>query len=257
VLTRARPSLLRGRWLAGHVVALVVFVTFVSLGFWQLDRNQQKHDKDDAARAAFAAPAPDVVDVGDDVQAGTRASATGTYDPAGDVLLRNRVRDGRGGYDVLTPLRLADGTGVLVDRGWVSREAVNRGARSFTPPGGEVTVRGPVAGSRPLQPDDQVETIHEWLVLPRVDIARVAREVGADLRPVWITAQVQEPAPGPGAPALPEPEPSDRVNHMQYALQWFAFAAIAAVGWPIVLWRVATRSGPRGASTHRVGAGTR
>ena len=50
------------------------------------------------------------------------------------MLLRNRVRDGEGGYDVLTPLVLDDGTAVVVDRGWVPRNDVDRNADSLAPP---------------------------------------------------------------------------------------------------------------------------
>ena len=45
------------------------------------------------------------------------------------MLLRNRVRDGEGGYDVLTPLRLDDGTAVVIDRGWVARNVAETGSR--------------------------------------------------------------------------------------------------------------------------------
>ena len=82
---------------------------------------------------------------------------SGTYDAAGEVLLRNRVRSGEGGYDVLTPLRLEDGTAVVVDRGWVARNDVDTGRASLAPPTGTVTVRGPIAEPRPLQADDTVD----------------------------------------------------------------------------------------------------
>ena len=42
------------------------------------------------------------------------------------VLLRNRVRNGKDGYDVLTPLLLEQGTGVVVDRGWVAVNPVEK-----------------------------------------------------------------------------------------------------------------------------------
>jgi cytochrome oxidase assembly protein ShyY1 len=43
---------------------------------------------------------------------------------------------------------------------------------------------------------------------------------------------------------LPEPPPSDDVNHLEYAFQWFAFALIPLVGWPIVLWRISRKPTP-------------
>ncbi|HWS44711.1 MAG TPA: SURF1 family cytochrome oxidase biogenesis protein, partial [Acidimicrobiia bacterium] len=79
------------------------------------------------------------------------------------------------------------------------------------------------------------------LSLPRVDLARIGRELPYRLRNVWILAQYQQPTPGAGDPALPQPPSPDQVNHMQYAIEWFAFALIPLIGWPIVLWRVARR----------------
>ena len=61
---------------------------------------------------------------------------------------------------------------------------------------------------------------------------------------VYINAQYQKPPPVDGLPALPTPPPSDDVNHLQYAFQWFAFALIPLVGWPIVLYRVSRRRQP-------------
>lgn len=215
---------------------LVTSASFVMLGFWQLGRHHDKQEARDEATAAYAAPAPDLLG-GNAVEADTRVSVTGTYDATGEVLLRNRVRDGDGGYDVLTPMRLADGSGVLVDRGWVSRAAVRRGLDDTAPPNGTVTVRGTVHDSRPLEAADPVEQQDGRTTLPRVDLDVIGEPLTYDLRDVWITAQWQHPAPAAGDPTLPDPPESDDVNHLSYAFQWFAFATIPLIGWPIVLRR--------------------
>lgn len=237
--------LLRPRWIAGHLLVAVLVALFVALGLWQLRRDDEKHDKDEAARAQYAAAAPSFERLEPPIEPGTRVEATGTYDPAGEVLLRGRVRDGESGFDVLTPLRLDDGTAVLVDRGWLSRAGVERRLEAAAPPTGPVTVRGPIAETRELQPQEAVEQRGGHDVYPRVDIQRVAGSLAYELRPLWITAQYQQPAPTDGQPRLPEPPPSDDVNHMQYALQWFAFAAIGLIGWPVVLSRATRRVGHR------------
>ena len=77
--------------------------------------------------------------------------------------------------------------------------------------------------------------------LPRIDLDRMRTETNVELRDVFITAQYQDPAPIDGVPALPTPPPSDSVNHLQYAFQWFAFALIPVIGWPIVLYRRSRR----------------
>ena len=73
----------------------------------------------------------------------TRVTATGTYDADATVVVRYRTRDGASGVDVVVPLVLADGTSVLVDRGWFATD--NRGTTPDdvpAPPAGEVDVEG-------------------------------------------------------------------------------------------------------------------
>ena len=110
--------MLRGRWLAGTIVALVFAGVFVALGLWQLGRHHHKQDVMRELRAEYAAPAPELSGTDDPVP-GTRVQATGTYDGAHQIQLRGHPRGDEMGTDVLTPLVLADGTAVIVDRGWL------------------------------------------------------------------------------------------------------------------------------------------
>jgi cytochrome oxidase assembly protein ShyY1 len=225
---------LRPRWLAGHFLVLVFAASFIALGFWQLGRHHEKQDKVAALRAAYAAPAPSIEP---GTTAGARVEATGTFDPAYEFLLRNQTRGDDTGYDVLTPLRLADGTAVLVDRGF------NASPQPAPPAAGTVIVRGLARPSRPLGAD-QAEPRGDRVSIPRVDLSYVGTELPYDLRDLWIEAQALEPAPTTGAPKLKDPPPPDQVNHMQYAIQWWLLALVPIVGWPIVLWRRGKRSSP-------------
>jgi cytochrome oxidase assembly protein ShyY1 len=233
--------LLRTRWIVGHLLVIVVAAGFTALGLWQLNRNTQKHDKLRSEEAGFEAPAPAVS--ASDPAAGTRAQATGTFLPSNEALLRNQVRGSSAGVDVLTPMRLADGTVIYVDRGWV-KTGLASGAPSFAPPPtGTVVATGVVQPSVTLSAQDSVREDNGRVSLPRVDIARiVGANPGQRVRNVWLSAQAIEPAPtGSDAPKLPEPPPPDPVNHLEYAIEWFAFALIPLIGWPIVLWRVSHR----------------
>ena len=221
------------------MLALVVIIAFMSLGFWQLARDRHKQDIVREREAAFAAPAPDLESTSQSVEIGDRVEARGTYDPAVQALLRNRVHDGETGYDVLTPLRLTDGSGVLIDRGWIAQADVSDLA---APPSGSVVVRGLLRQSRPLASDDAVREVNGMVSLPRVGADEVQREVSYDLRDSWIEAQFHDPAPADDAPKLPEPPPPDQVNHNQYAIEWFALAAVPLIGWPIVCWRARRRA---------------
>lgn len=217
---------------------------FLALGFWQLARNAEKHDLMARARAAYAQPAPDIATIDTDGSDGSRTQARGTFDGAQETLLRNQVRGGRAGVDVLTPLRLADGTTVLVDRGWVHASA-RGGVSTDPPPPGPAVVHGLVHSSNPLAAADSVDELADGrIAVPRVDLDAIGTSIGYQLRPVWIKAQAIDPIPPAGAPKLPEPPAPDSVNHVHYAIQWFALAAIPIIGWPIALRRLRRRHRP-------------
>lgn len=101
------------------VLTVLLLAVFVSLGRWQWGRAEQKETlaRGFAAGSAQAGPL-----AGRDTLAlprYTRVTVRGSWDAGRQFLLDNRTRDGRAGYEVLTPLRLADGRQLLVNRGWL------------------------------------------------------------------------------------------------------------------------------------------
>jgi len=224
-------TLLRPRWIVGHVVAVVFVIAFVMLGFWQLRRLDEKRTFNHAVTVALeAAPVPIA-----DAPAGgyTRVMATGTYDPSVEALTL-RSLDGTSGYHVLTPLVLADGAAVLVDRGWVpiTEDTPPVGGVAAAPTG-EVTVTGILWPSEHQSvPDALPGTVRA------IDPAVVDAFTSYPMRPSYLVLQTADPAPG-GLPVPPPlPELSDG-PHLGYAVQWFLFAGVVIVGYPILLRRVA------------------
>lgn len=218
---------------------LALTVSFITLGFWQLSRDHHKQALVRQARAAFAAPAPEVTS-GTHTAEGDRAQATGHYDVAHQVLLRNQVHGTKDGDDVLTPLVLADGTAVMVDRGWVPAVGDQLTSSAAT---GTVVIRGIAHTSSPLSAQDAVTRTGAMLSLPRVDLTRISTEVPHRLAPIWILVQSETPTPLASAPALPQPPAPDQVNHMEYTIEWFSFALIGIIGWPIALIGFSRRRG--------------
>jgi len=224
--------------MAGHVLAAFMVVLFVALGFWQLARNDHKHRLVEREKASYASPAPSVTTVTavsdeDD----TRVEARGRFDASHEAVLRNAVRDGKAGVDVLTPLRLADGRAVLVDRGFI-RASPQHGVTTAPPPTGTALVHGLARESNAILRADSVDHLVDGrLAVPRVDTDTIGKTLPYPLLPVWIEAQAITPAPTGNSPALPEPPPPDPVNHLEYAIEWFAFALIPLIGWPLYLAR--------------------
>jgi surfeit locus 1 family protein len=129
-------------------LAVLFFVLFVALGTWQVKRRVWKLDliarveqRVHATPAAAPAPAewPNVTAAADEYR---HVVATGTFLDDSQTLVQ-AVTDLGAGYWVLTPLRLADGSIVLVNRGFVSaddRDRVRPGAiaqatATMIPPG--------------------------------------------------------------------------------------------------------------------------
>lgn len=110
---------LRFRWLF-LLLTLAGCALFTSLGFWQWGRGVHREQEWAAiAQAAHAAPLDVTGDRLDRLPPHVRIRVEGRYDGTRQFLLDNVTQAGRPGYEILTPLLLADGTTLIVDRGWV------------------------------------------------------------------------------------------------------------------------------------------
>ncbi len=257
-VTRApRPFWLRPKWVVGHVLVVVLVVAFVNFGFWQLRRLDERRAANATVEARSSLPVQPVDDLMpagaglDDVEGleYRRATAEGTYDADASVLVRSRSLDGRPGFWVLTPLVLDDGSALVVNRGFAPFTTEPAEALAATrPPPGTVEVTGLLfttqerQGIGPTDPPEGVLT-----EVARVDLARLQQQYPAELQPVFLQLEAQAPPGGDLPIPLPEPEQSEG-SHLSYAFQWFTFAAVGAVGWPLLL-RHTARERTRGWSS--------
>lgn len=241
----ARPFWLQGKWILGHVLAVVLVVAFLSLGFWQLRRLEEKQTVNAAIEARSSLPVQAVEEVVspaagfDEVErlAYRRVSARGTYDADASVLVRSRALDGRPGFHVLTPLVDEEGAALVVNRGFAPYTPEPAEALAATqPPPGEVQVTGLLFATqeRPgIGPTDPPEGVLSEI--SRVDLGRLQQQYGLDLYPLFLQLEAQSPAPANQLPVMLGPPQQSEGNHRAYAVQWFVFAAIGAGGWPLLL----------------------
>jgi len=254
----SRPSrsfafLVRPKWLAGHVLALVAIVAFVNLGQWQLRRLDERKQLNrlleirlEAAPASWDELVARFGEDPDELEY-RMVCLDGTYVLDEEVVLRSLSLDGVSGHHVLTPLLLDDGTAVVVDRGWVPIDATDPPVAGAEPPPGEVEVIGILRKTQVrgrFGPVDPAEGVLARIA--RVDLARLQQQSRLDLAPVYAELQSQEPPQANGSPRpVPPPEQTER-NHFSYAMQWFLFAAVVAIGYPILIDRTSrSRSEPR------------
>lgn len=230
----------------GAVIAIVVAATCVRLGFWQLHRLEQRRARNAQWERALAQPVmpldrTTVVAVEADPARfiDRRVRVAGTYDPAGEVVLRGRVHDERPGVHVVTPLRIS-GTGraVLVNRGWaLSPDGATVDTRPLAEPG-ERVVEGvfqevPVTGDGGM-PSTSGEA--RTLSFRRLDLPALRRRYPHPLLPLYVQQLPSVAQAGAPLQRVPVP-PLDEGPHLSYAVQWFSFAAIALVGYAVLAWR--------------------
>ena len=141
------------RWpkAALFVAALVVAAGTARLGVWQLDRAAQKVQLQQAVQTQSALP-PLTADTLPRTRADgaapphRRALLQGQWLTERSIYLDNRPMNGRTGFYLVTPLQLADGTAVLVQRGWLPRDAADRTHVAPPPTApGTVVVAGHIA----------------------------------------------------------------------------------------------------------------
>jgi cytochrome oxidase assembly protein ShyY1 len=247
--------LLSRQWVILTLVALLLIPTMIRLGFWQMHRYDERTARNQLVSDALsAAPVPveRLTSPGHTVTRDERyhrVTATGTFDTSREVVVRRRVNaDETVGFHVLTPLVLADGKVLLVNRGWIPANGSQTAFPKIpAPPAGKVTVTGR------LMPDETTAAsgIKDLKGLPDRQIMLInsgeqAKRLGAEVLGGYIAQTAPEPKGG--TPELiGNPGSEDAALNFAYAIQWWLFAACVPVGW-VVLARREARDRARPAS---------
>lgn len=236
----------RPKWLAGHVIVIIAVIVFVSMGFWQLRRLDERQEFNAllVSRTAEAArPLDDVLSQYGPAQEDLElrnVTVSGEYRPSEETILLSRSHNGLSGHHVLTPLYLADGRVLVVDRGWVPIDMDGPGSAAALAPAGTVDVYGFLRKTERRGSFGPVDPAEGTLLrVARVDLDRLDQQTVGQVIPVYMQLQKQRPAQQGQWPALvPLPEPSEG-SHRGYAVQWFLFAGVVLVGYPLLLSRTA------------------
>ena len=212
-LSRARAGL----WL----MWLLVLALLLALGSWQWQRAEQKRQWL-AQRSAEPLQLRWRAQLDEALQGNRWLPVVAALEwlPVEPLLLDNRTHQGRAGYEVLQPARLADGSTVLVNRGWLAAPVRREQRPRVTTLSGVTRVEAlagvPVASFTLASASDE-----PWR-LQTLSLAQASEYWGLPLAP-WALWLAQPDASGlvarvPGTGQLP-PE-----RHLGYALQWFALA---------------------------------
>jgi surfeit locus 1 family protein len=210
------------------VAAAVTIAVTVMLGQWQQRRADFKLSiaaqlEEKARQPAIALP---------DVRADPaeleyrRVRVRGEYLPLMTLLLDNKVVKSVAGYHVITPLKISGSDRyVLVNRGWVAGGPRRDVLPTFDTPTGIIEVEGialvPSDRFFALGPETSQGPVRQHIV-----IADVAAQMRLPLQPVL----VQQTSDAPDGLVRDWERPDTGVEmHRAYALQWYSFAALAAI----------------------------
>lgn len=220
---------------APTVVFALLLPLLLTLGFWQLDRAEQKRALVAEYEHRSELPPVELVPDLSETEAlrFRRVEVTGRYDNAHQLLLDNQVHEHRAGFNVITPLVIDEGrTAVLVDRGWL-----------------------PLQGSRGALPDLQVSELQRRVdgeaylpfkgfrlgeaagpggwprFIQYVDFGQLEAVIGHGLLPLIVRLDPAEPD-GYLREWPVIPFSADR--HIGYAVQWFALASVLVVIYVVV-----------------------
>jgi surfeit locus 1 family protein len=162
-----------------------------------------------------------------------RAVVSGQFDYEHELVVSGRTHQGSPGAELVTPLRpTRSDTAVLVNRGWV-----------YSPDGASVdrarwrerdsgTVEGYV---EQYAPDAGTTAGADRRIIRRVSRRELASRIPYPLAPYYLV--FTSDTAGTSHPVRREMPILDDGPHRSYAIQWFAFAAIALVGAVVVVVR--------------------
>lgn len=224
-------------------LTLLLAAACVGLGLWQLRRLAARRTANHAAMASRAQPLllPDTAGR-TELLANRRAILSGELDEAHEFLLRDRLVAGVPAVLVVTPLRLAGDTAVLINRGYVpAADAIDPGTATWSEAGRQ-SFQGvllPVPNRRDGEP-----LLHRgretWKSL---DLELMRTRLPFPIASLYLVAEAGSPEGtahtirGTVYPFRTDPPPLDEGPHLMYAVQWFGIAAAVAAFGVIFVWR--------------------
>ena len=241
-------AMLTRRWILATLIAIIAIAVMVRLGIWQLDRLEKRRAFNTRVSAQLAQPTLTIDQSGLDLDLGEMEYRSvivrGEYDLSHEVTLRNQAWDNRLGVHLLTPLKISGtDTYILVNRGWAPTENFQYDDWPEYSEPGLVEVRGMLRASQDT-PDygrrtDPIPLPGEepLLVWNFANAEQIAEQVPYKLLPMAYVQQAPD-ASWTELPyrSLPELELTEG-PHFGYALQWFTFAIVLGLGYPIFIHR--------------------
>jgi surfeit locus 1 family protein len=182
------------------------------LGRWQVDRGHEKEARQallESRRHEAPLSLTGMVPSAEPLLY-RRVVARGEWLADKQVFIDNQVHEGRAGFHVVTPLRLEGSrAAVLVNRGWIARDASYPRAPEVAVPAGHVEVRG-LATTPPKRFVELSSDVIEGNVWQNLSFERFRERTGVEVLPVVLLPEV----PTPGLAAVHEKPDAGIAKHL-------------------------------------------
>jgi cytochrome oxidase assembly protein ShyY1 len=229
--------LLRPKWIAFHVLVLVSALLMIRLGFWQLERLEERKEFNSTVTERIDQPPVPFDELLDEVASDPKSvewrqvTLAGTWLPD-QVVWFNRSQEGIAGDNVLTAITHDDST-VIVNRGFVPLGSALPPASS-----GDVEVLGRVRVPQARQLGELTDSTEGPVTeVRRVDLELLDQQIPGDLAPVYVDLIGSVPNVTADDPVPVPPPALDEGPHLSYAVQWFIFAGAVVLGWVLAVRR--------------------
>lgn len=235
------------------IVTVLLVALGILLGNWQTHRAAEKTALQSRLDTRRAAP-PLVLGVAAVDAAAVeyrRVVVSGEFVANWPVFLDNRPNEGRSGFVLLMPFKIAQSDAkdshkyVLVERGWLPRGAEHGSIPAFTTPAGPRRIEGiaVLRAARVLQLGAPAP-LHSGAIVQNADIGAIAHAGGFDFQPIVLEQTGADSADAAGGIPLARNWPApgvDIARHRGYAVQWYGLATMAFLFYVITGFRRASK----------------
>ena len=210
------------------ILTLVFVLLFTRLGFWQIQRAQQKEEML-AAQASLAQQKTIMWHEGQPLPVQYQHLILQGYYLSTVFLLDNQHQQHQFGYNVLSPLLLGDGSVVMIDRGWMLGDSTRRSFPHVDTPKHLVKVQGsayfPSSKQWVLGPSWE-EQGKNLTIIELLDAKMLSQLLQKKVYPFIIRLDKEDGHGFVREWAIVSMPPQ---RHLAYALQWFAMALVIAI----------------------------
>jgi surfeit locus 1 family protein len=217
-------------------VLLPLAALFIWLGQWQLDRKQQKEQMMGLYESA---PELEYAQADKLNQPYARIQLTGRYDPNWQLLLDNKVLNGRAGVHVLTLFRPAYGKPILVNRGWLPLGPDRSIFPEIPTPTGDIHISGmlinPAEDGVRIGEPEKLHGVSERRLVTYLAMSEVSTAFNGNVSQHLVQLDATDESGFAGRDW--QPTVMLPAQHGAYAVQWFSLAVAILIIWFTLSWK--------------------